>query len=364
METFARRLVPALAAARPDVELVAFVNREAARSLAPDVFGPVTLVPVTVSGSSRVSRVLAEQVRLPALARRFRVDLLHSLGTTHPARPGVPSVVTLYDVIYARYPEAHTAAMRLGLRMLVPLAARSADRIIAISEAAAADIVDVLHVQRSRIDVVYPGGLPLGLAVAPAEIRRRYGLGEAPLVLSVSARRPHKNLARLLRAFARVREEPAPLLVLPGYPTDFEGELETEIRALGLNQRVRILPWIPNDELEGLYAAAACFVFPSLIEGFGLPVLEALERGLPVACSNTSSLPEVAGEAARYFDPESVEEIAAAITELLSDQELSDRLRQAGRAQARRFSWERAAAETFACYGCTLAEASPSRSRP
>jgi glycosyltransferase involved in cell wall biosynthesis len=348
-ETYARRLVPALADARPGVELVAFVTREAFDALGPDAFGPrVGVVPLGASGRSRAARVAAEQLLLPGRLRRHGIELLHSLGSTAPARPGLPSVLTLHDVIYARYPEAHTRLMALGMRLLVPLSARSAERIIAVSRAAAAEITRVLHVPAERIDVVYEGGRPPGPATPEPELRARLELGDATIVLSVSARRPHKNLHRLLHAFAGLPE--GPLLVLPGYPTPFEGRLAEAISRLGLRGRVRLLGWVSDADLEGLYRAARCFVFPSLAEGFGLPVLEAMERGLPVACSNTSSLPEVAGDAARYFDPLDLDDIRRAIAELMTDEVLRSRLSAAGRDRAREFSWERAAAGTAAVY--------------
>jgi glycosyltransferase involved in cell wall biosynthesis len=292
--------------------------------------------------------VAAEQLLLPRIARRHGVELLHSLGSTGPARPGLPSVLTLHDVIYATHPEAHTRLMRLGMRVLVPLSARGADRIIAVSEAAAGEIERVLGVHRDRIDVVHEGGRAPGPATPEEELRSRLELGDAPLVLSVSARRPHKNLDRLLKAFAGLPE--GPLLVLPGYASPFEGALAGEISSLGLEARVRLLGWVSEADLEGLYGAARCFVFPSLAEGFGLPVLEAMQRGVPVACSNASSLPEVAGDAVRYFDPLDVGDIRGAIGELLEDETLRSRLAAAGRERARLFSWERAAAETVAVY--------------
>lgn len=169
-------------------------------------------------------------------------------------------------------------------------------------------------------------------------------------MLSVSAHRPHKNLSRLLRAFAGVRAQPPPVLVLPGYSTSFEDELEREVAELGIGNRVRLLGWVSDADLEGLYQAAECFVFPSLAEGFGLPVLEAMERGVPVACSNVSAMPEVAGGAARYFDPLDVEDIRTAIDELVGDRALATRLAAAGEGQAQKFSWSRAAEETLAVY--------------
>jgi glycosyltransferase involved in cell wall biosynthesis len=359
-EIYARNLIPKLAEQRPEIELVAFVNREGAGISLPGV----EVVPVDVSGRGRARRVFAERRRLPRLVREHGIQLLHSLGSSAPSRPGAVNVVTILDVIYARHPEAHTLPMRMGMRLLVPRAARSADRVITISEAAAAEIAGLLGVDRDRIDVTYLGGRPPGEATPEAELRSRLGLGEAPLVLSVSARRPHKNLPRLLKAFARLRSEPAAVLVLPGYPTPFEGELKAEARALGLGDRVRFLDWTGDRDLEGLYRAARCVVFPSLAEGFGLPVLEAMQRRVPVACSRASSLPEVAGEAARYFDPLDVDGIAAAMEELLADAGLRERLAEAGLVQARKFSWERTARETAASYERAWAASSSSASSP
>ncbi len=135
------------------------------------------------------------------------------------------------------------------------------------------------------------------------------------------------------------------MLVVPGFATQFEPELE---RRAG--ERVRFLGWVDDATLDGLYRAATAFVLPSLAEGFGLPVLEAMLRGTPVACSRTSSLPEVAGDAAEYFDPLDVDEIAATLERLLADSELRDRLRTAGLARAANFSWETAAVATLASY--------------
>ena len=173
-EIYVRQLIPKLAEARPDLELVAFVNRE----LAGTDLGVSEVVEVDVSGRERLRRVLAEQRRLSHLARRSRIDLLHSPGTSAPRRPGVVSVVTILDVIYARHPEAHTLPMRLGMRVIVPLAARGADRVITISDAAAADISDLLSVPPDRIDVTHLGGRPIGRATPEPELRRRLGLAD------------------------------------------------------------------------------------------------------------------------------------------------------------------------------------------
>src|SRR5262249_7495191 len=179
-----------------------------------------------------------------------------------------------------------------------------------------------------------PEGVRLPPQDRPADVagqRDRLGIGDRPVVLTVSAKRPHKNLMRLLEGLALIPNDRRPVLVLPGYAPQWEAELRDRAHGLGLDGDTRFLGWVSEDELENLYAAASCFVFPSLYEGFGLPVLDAMARGVPVACSDRGSLPEVAGAAARLFDPEQPESIAAAIGELLADRVERDRLSEAGR---------------------------------
>ena len=284
-----------------------------------------------VDGRSRVARVRAEQQLLPGLARRAGVELVHSLASTAPSRGAFRRVVTIHDLHYRLLEGAHFGLLGLGMRVLVPLAARRSHRVIVDSQDTAADVRRYLRVPAERLDVV-----PLGVGVSPAgepvparELRERYGLGARRVVLSVSAKRPHKNLERLFEAVAAIAPERRPVVVIPGYPTPYEEQLRARGRELGVLDDVRLLDWVSGPELEGLYALADVFVFPSLHEGFGLPVLEAMRRGVPVACSNASSLPEVAGDAALLFDPEDAGAISAAIERVLGD-------RARGRAAARR----------------------------
>ena len=350
METYARELIPALGAKRPDLRLTAFVNEEA---FAERASWPteVQVVKVPVHARNRSDWVRGEQLLLPRLATQARVDVLHSLGSTSPVRGRFRRVTTIHDVIYRVFPEAHSALRARGMSVLVPLSARRSHRIIAPSESTKSDIVEHLRVASTKIDVV-----PLGVrthAVAPSDtlaVRERLELGEREVVMTTSAKRPHKNLATLLDAWALLPQATRPVLVLPGYPTEHERELRRRAEHLGLDPDTRFLGWVSPAELEALYALASCFVFPSLYEGFGLPVLEAMARGVPVACTDRGSLADVAGEAALLFDPESAQDIADAVRRILDDEELSTSLRRAGREQAGRFTWSATATGTLRAY--------------
>jgi glycosyltransferase involved in cell wall biosynthesis len=349
-EVYARRLLPALRKAEPELEMTLFLGGSAARE---DWGEGVEVVPLRFDPRSRFRRVLAEQTLLPAAVRRVEPDLLHNIFNTAPTVCPVPQVTTIHDLIFKRYPETH-GLLAKGVEILVPLAARRSERVITDSEASKSDIVRFLDVPSEKVDVAPLGpGIPEeAKGPPPPEIRRRFELGDSPLVLSVLAKRPHKNAARLVEAFERV---PDAQLVIPGYSTSYERELRERIDAAGLGDRVSLLGWVDDDTLDGLYRAADCFVFPSLAEGFGLPVLEAMLRGAPVACSNATALPEVAGDAALLVDPLDVEAIAVSIRRILEDGELADRLRAAGYERARRFSWDETARRTLACYRKALA---------
>jgi glycosyltransferase involved in cell wall biosynthesis len=359
METYARELTEALRAVAPEVRLTAFVNREVSESDAGPWGDLVPAVTVPVRARNRLEWVRGEQMLLPRLAQGAGVELLHSLGSTAPAWGRYRRVSTIHDLHYRTVPEAHFGLRALGMRALVPLSARRADRVIADSEAVRDQLVDLLGLAREAVDVV-----PLGLGgrrrsepLAEATLRERLDVGDTPLVLSVSAKRPHKNLAALLDALALIEADERPVLVLPGYPTEHEAELRRRAASLGLDGRTRFIGWVDEAELEGLYAAAACFVFPSLAEGFGLPVLEAMSRGVPVACSAVDPVGAVAGEAALKFDPRSPREIADAIRRLISDRDEAERLAAAGRARAATFTWEATARGTLASYGRVLGRA-------
>ena len=337
--------MPALLAAREDLRLTLFAASEAYPSLRAEPWaGEATIVRVPVRARSRPRRVLAEQTLLPRAARRARIDLLHNTLNTAPAFPGVPQVTTIHDVIYKRFPET-AGRLNVGVALLVPLAARRSALILTDSQASRQDIIEFLGVEPGAYcrRPPWPGLSEPDKPLPAAELRERLDLGKAPIVLTVAAKRPHKNLDRLLEAVSRLETDA--LLVVPGFATSFE---------TGLKQRagegVRFLGWVDDRTLDGLYRAATCFVLPSLAEGFGLPVLEAMARGTPVCCSDTSALPEVARDAALYFNPLDPVSIARAIERCFNDAELRENLRAAGLERARLFTWSRTAEATLECY--------------
>jgi glycosyltransferase involved in cell wall biosynthesis len=353
MEIAARELIPRLVEQAPvGTRFTAFINRETAA----ETDGPWgNLLPartVPVRSADRVQWVLGEQALLPPMAARGGVDLLHSLASTAPLWGPFRRIVTVHDLIYARVPEAHLGIRARGMRLLVPAAIRRSHRVIVDSQSTRDDLIELLGVPIERMDVVHQGlGAPVrATPMAEEELRRRLDLGTRRVVLSLSAKRPHKNLLRLIEALARLDADTRPLLVLPGYSTSYEDELKARVRELSLQEDVRFPNWVSSEELEGLWAISQAFVFPSLYEGFGLPVLEAMARGVPVACSDASSLPEVAGDAALLFDPLDVDAIASALARLLAESSLSATLRERGLRRVRGFTWEQTAQQTLASY--------------
>jgi glycosyltransferase involved in cell wall biosynthesis len=274
--------------------------------------------------------------------------VLHGTANFVPLTGPFARVLTLHDILFRRRPELLPLALRWGTEALVPPAARRAARVIAVSACAREDIVAELRIPRERIDVVPNGVAPPGRGEAAVALAR-LGAGSRPVLASVATDLPHKNLDALLAGLAGLEPERRPLLAFAGHGTD-AGRLESEARRLGVRDDVRMLGALSQGELEDLYAAARGLVTATRWEGFGIPVLEAMARGVPVACSVLPVLHEVAGDAAAFFDPESADAVAAALAELAAGGEAVERRRAAGQARAAGYTWQAAAEGTVAAY--------------
>jgi glycosyltransferase involved in cell wall biosynthesis len=347
---YAEELVPALLEMEPELELTVFVNRDAPAWLGEAAWGQaVDWVRFPTRFSNR-THLVGQATALPAIAARRGLHVVHSLANGGPPLSlRTRRVVTLLDLIWLHQREAWgTPAAVKTMAVLTRICARTAHRVITISESARDDIVGNFGIDEAKVDVT-----PLGVRMPEQQPSAQASL--LPTVLCVAQKRPYKNLASLIRAIAELRDEQA-VLVLPGAPTEHETELRELTHRLAVTERVRFIDWVSADELERLYATATCFVLPSLIEGFGLPVLEAMARGVPVACSDRPALPEVVGDAALLFDPTDQAAVTGAVRRLLGDAELRQSLAVRGRERARQFSWKRTAAETLASYRKALGQ--------
>jgi glycosyltransferase involved in cell wall biosynthesis len=370
--TYARELLRAMLEEEPETEVTAFVSSEVPDDVIEARWpGHVDFVrfPITVTHGPPGNFALtmgSQWGAVPLLAARRRLEVVHGLANITPlVAPGVATVVTLLDLIWIHYPQTMDRRATVGMKMVAPVSARRADRVIAISHAAADDLVRTLGLPRAKIDVTPLGIRPHDPRADPepeAQLRAELGLGDDPVVLCVAQKREHKNLLGLIRALALARDTRA-RLVLPGSPTPHEAELRQAAAELGVGDRVVFPEWLSPAGLEGLYRLARCFVLPSFEEGFGLPILEAMARDVPVACSNCSSLPEVAGDAALLFDPRSPEQIAAAIDRLLVDEELRGTLVERGRVRCEQFAWRATARATLASYRRAISDRRARRSR-
>jgi glycosyltransferase involved in cell wall biosynthesis len=297
-------------------------------------------------------RILWEQLMLPLRARE--ADLLHGLAFALPlAWPG-RSVVTIFDLSFLRFPEHFNPANRIYLALATRLAARRADRVLAISEHGRREIIKLLGVAPHRVATTYCAAderfRPLPKVQVQA-FRQQRGL-PARFILYLGTLEPRKNVVTLLRAYARLYHDwpEAPELVVAGPPGWLYQNIFKTAAEMGLAESVRFPGFVTSDEQALWYNAAAVFAYPSLYEGFGLPPLEAMACGTPVVASNAASLPEVVGEAGLLVPPLDDQVLSQTLRRALEDSELAARLSQAGPEQAARFSWQKMATETLRCY--------------
>ena len=340
-EIYLRGLLAALAEIDPVNHYHVFTNRETGPDLVPKRPN-FRLAPQPVRAASRPSRILWEQTGLPLAVARLGLDALFNPGFTAPLFCAAPQVTVFHDLQHKRLPGNFRWFDLPFWRFLLFWSAHVSRAVIAVSDATAEDLRREYRLPDARIRVVPEGVDPEMFSVRGRREPERF-------LLCVSTLHPHKNLDRLLEAFAAFRRtRPEFRLVICGLHGFFTASLVQLRDSLGLRDSVDFPGWIPREELYELYARAWAFVYPSRFEGFGLPVLEGLAAGVPTACSDIEPLAGIAGEAALKFDPEDTRALTEALVRISEDEPLRRRLEQAGPRRAAEFSWREAAQGTLA----------------
>jgi len=343
-EIYLRLLLKALAEIDSSNQYVVFVNRETDAELVPCQPG-FRLAREPVPGRIRPARLLWEQLVLPWRALAHRVEVLFNPGFTAPALATCPCVTMFHDLQHRRHPEFFRWFDLPFWRFFLGMAARRSRLILVNSEATRDDLLRYYGLGADRVRLTPLGVDPAFFQLAPGRAQTQ----PQQYLLCASTLHPHKNLARLVRAWARVTARHAEFrLVLAGLKGFHTRAIERLIADLALGDRVILTGWVPRLRLYELFQGAYGFIYPSLFEGFGMPVLEALAAGIPTACSDIEPLRSLAGEAALLFDPHSEEAIEAAMTALIEDAPLRAQLAQRGPRQAARYSWRRTAELTLA----------------
>ncbi len=298
---------------------------------------------------------IREQFVLPRILRELKTDLLHSPHFLLPLSQPCKSVATIHDVIYLACPEDLPSRIgRIYYRAMMAATARRAARIVTDSEFSRDEIVRYLHADPRKIDVIYPAVSDdfrtVASGTAVDEVRSKYQI-EGEYVLYTGIYKPRKNHAGLLRAFRELAVTTRSVnLVIAGPLNGGERELRHLAEQLGIQEKVIFTGFVPDVELRALYSGACVYACPSLYEGFGFTVLEAMACGVPVVCSTAGSLPEVAGDAALFADPRDPKKFSSALFRAFSDTSLRSALIKKSRANLARFSWEKAAAQTLTVY--------------
>lgn len=295
------------------------------------------------------------QLKFSSVLRKEEIDVFHAPYFDAPLAGGTPFIMTIHDLIHLIFPQYFNKKVRVYYQGVVKPAVRKSNKIIADSKSSKEDIVRILGVPESKVVVIYPGVeekfRPLADSDSAHNLCQRYSLSKE-IILFVGNMKPHKNLAGLMEAFARLRQDDGVdcQLVVIGEKDRHFWQIQAKVQELKLQQEVVFTGLVAEDEMPLFYNAAEVLVLPSLYEGFGLPALEAMACGTPVVCSNTSSLPEVVGDAAILFNPKSIDEMTKAISRLLGDKSLKQKMVKEGLERAKLFSWKKTVQETVEVY--------------
>lgn len=351
---YTESLVQALRATGQCRDILLLSNRELPQAAHPEAFGAKKR---SVRGGTFPICAVWMQTILPRMLAKLEPSLCHFPNYLAPLRAPCPRVVTLHDMSLFRYPQFFSWRKRYLSRSLLPRVAHRAEAIITVSRYSRQEILDVLGVPKQRVHVIHEAApsdcRPVQDAAVLARLRRRYDLPDR-FILSIGTIEPRKNLGRLLAAFDELARAGGKLrdvrLVLAGGPGWRNTDLRARIEAMQSSGRVRHLGYLPRADLPALYSLAEVVAYPSLYEGFGLPVLESMACGTPVLTSDRTSMPEIAGNAAFLVDPEDVQAIRKGLESILLHSDLAVELAERGRARAAQFSWQRAAEDTMGVY--------------
>lgn len=349
-ETYLRETLLAIARQYPEIELALVTNREndvLVRELFCG-FAQCRFHLLPIRASNRYIRIIAEQIWLPWILKKIKPDLLWSPGYTMPFWAPCRQVVSILDMQYCSHPDDLTRIARWTSHALVMMAVRRADRIITISAFSKREIIQHTGCSPDLIVVTHLGVDP---NFGSPKNQKPGAKNHPPCILSVANSYPHKNLHRLVNAFALIMDQIPHRLVLVGRPRLGEPELLEALKKVPVD-RIQRISGLSHDELVDFYQSADLFVFPSLYEGFGLPVLEAMMAGIPVVTTRQGSIPEVGGDVVTYADGQSAEDLAEKMRDVLT---WSLKIRQscvdAARKYAARFTWESTAVATKMCFG-------------
>jgi len=350
-ETYALNLIEALAAIDQQNTYTIYVTRKAAVDRFKDRW-PNFLVRRILPHTPLVRIPLTLSVEL----RRRPVDVLHVQYTAPPAAP-CPVVATIHDLSFEHLPDTFNRRSRTQLRFTVRRTAQQAAKIVTLSNYSRRDICETYRISTEKVTVT-PAAAPMHFGPVGREtelkrIRQRYGI-DSDYILSLSSIQPRKNLVRLIEAYSSLRNARAqsklPTLVIAGKRGWLDADVFRAAEQSGLGTDVLFIGYVAEPDLPALFSAAASFVYPSYFEGFGLPVLEAMQCGTPVIAGNRTSIPEIAGDAALLFDPFDSQALAAALAQVMDDGELRASLRKRGLARAAQFSWQDTARRTLKVY--------------
>jgi len=304
---------------------------------------------------------LAEQIKMPLLTKKYNLDLMHFPHFNVPLFYRGKFVVTIHDLILTRFPTERASTLGPALykfkhllyKLVIKQAVKKARKIITVSNFSKKDIENNFPFAKGKIEVTYEATSDFKKTQAQinsSDFFKKYEF-KPPYILYVGNAYPHKNLERFIKAYkSLIKKQDTPYFVLVGKIDYFFRRLKKYVKEVELSKRVKFLGYVTDEELKFLYQNAKIYVFPSLIEGFGLPPLEAMSQGLPVLSSNRSCLPEVLGEAAQYFDPKNINDMAQKLSNLLNNQKTREVMRQRGYQQVKKYQWPKLARKTLKIY--------------